>query len=242
MVESDLERWTEPKKILVILAHPDDPEFFCGATVARWTRMGHCVQYALLTRGDKGGNGRWVDPNELIAKREQEQKSAGEILGVSDITFFNFPDGYLQPSLEARREVVRLIRKLRPNIVVSCDPTNLFHRENRINHPDHLAAGRIVVEAVFPACGNELFFPELLDEGLKAYSVEEIWLSGTREGNVTIDVTDMWETKIKALHEHRSQIDDLAAFDLMLRKRHTPESSFENPRYIESFRRIVFGG
>lgn len=241
MAGNDPEGWTEPKKILVILAHPDDPEFFCGATIARWTRLGHNVQYGLLTRGDKGGNGRWVDPGELMLTREREQRAAGAVMGVSEITFMDYPDGYLLPSLETRREVVRLIRRTRPNVVVTCDPQNLFPRENRINHPDHLAAGRIVMEAVYPAAGNALFFTELMEDGLTAHPVEEVWIASTRDANLTVDVTDTWETKIKALHEHRSQIEDLDAFDKMMRQRHTPESSLENPRYVESFRRIIFG-
>jgi len=238
---NDPEGWRNSKNILVILAHPDDPEYFCGATIARWVKMGHKVEYALLTRGERGGNGRWVDPEELIKTRAAEQKSAAAALGVQEITYFDFPDGYLQPTLEARKEIVRLIRMKRPDVIVSCDPTNLFPRKNRINHPDHLAAGRIVLEAVFPASGNSLFFPELLDEGLPPYSVEEIWLSLTVEGDFHIDVTDLWEMKIQALIRHRSQIGDIDDFQLMMRRRYTHDSTLENPRYVESFHRIVFG-
>ncbi len=242
MEASDPEGWRSTKDILVILAHPDDPEFFCGATIARWTQMGHCVKYALFTRGERGGNGRWIDPDELIRTREVEQKASAAVLGVHEITYLGFEDGYLEPSLKARKEVVRLIRRVRPHIVVSCDPTNYFPRQNRINHPDHTAAGKIVMEAVFPAAGNALFFPELLDEGYPAHSVEEVWFALTRAGNTNIDVTAEWETKIAALHQHRSQIEDLTAFDRMMRGRHTPDSTPEHPRYVESFHRVVFGG
>jgi LmbE family N-acetylglucosaminyl deacetylase len=237
---SDPENWDTIKNILVILAHPDDPEFFCGATIARWTGMGHNVQYGILTRGERGGNGRWVDPQELITTRDAEQMAAGYILGVKEITYLDLPDGYLQPTLETRKEVVRLIRRLKPDIVVTCDPTNVFHRENRINHPDHLAAGRIVMEAVFPASGNSLYFPELINEGFPPHSVEEIWFSLTAAGNTNIDTTATWESKINALHQHRSQIIDLEIFDKMMRNRHTVDSTIENPRYEESFRRIIF--
>jgi LmbE family N-acetylglucosaminyl deacetylase len=241
-VEADVpEGWLTPKSILVILAHPDDPEFFCGATIARWTRLGHTVRYALFTRGERGGNGRWIDPAELIRIREAEQKAAAAVLGVDEIHYLGYPDGYLEPSLGARKDVVRLIRRVRPDVVVTCDPANLFHRKNRINHPDHLAAGKIVLEAVFPAAGNELFFPELLEEGLPAHPVEEVWVSLTSDGNTNIDVTATWELKIKALHEHRSQIGDLEAFDEMMLNRRTPDSTPENPRYVESFHRIIFG-
>lgn len=235
------EGWQTQKTILIILAHPDDPEFFCGGTVARWTQLGHRVRYALLTRGERGGNGRWVEPADLIRIRAGEQKAAAAILGVDEIHYLDFPDGYLEPSLEARKAVVRLIRGVRPDIVVTCDPNNLFPRANRINHPDHLAAGRIVLEAVYPAAGNELFFPELLGEGLSPHTVEEVWVSLTRDGDTIIDVTPTWELKINALCEHRSQIGDLKAFEQMMRARHTPDSTPENPRYVESFHRIVLG-
>ncbi len=242
MEASDPEGWGEKKDILVILAHPDDPEFFCGATIARWTQMGHRVKYALFTRGERGGNGRLVDADELIRTRLAEQQASAAVLGVQQIIYLGFEDGYLESTLAARKEVVRLIRRERPQIVVTCDPGNYFPRKNRINHPDHIAAGRIVMEAVFPAAGNSLFFPELLDEGYPAHSVEEVWFSLTREGNTNIDVTANWETKIAALHHHRSQIEDLTAFDRMMRGRHTPDSTPERPRYVESFHRVVFGG
>lgn len=235
------EGWEESQKILVILAHPDDPEFFCGATLARWIAAGHSVQYCLFTRGDKGGNEELMTSNVISVEREKEQLKAAKVLGITHVTFLDYEDGYLMPSLEARRDIVRIIRRVRPDIVVTCDPTNIFHRENYLNHPDHLAAGKIVLEAIFPAVGNPLFFPELArDEHLMEHQVKEIWISLTNQPDVILDVTDYWDKKIKALHEHRSQIGEITAFDQRMRNRRTSESTEDAPRFEEKFRRIKF--
>lgn len=239
ILKVDPEQWEEQQTILVILAHPDDPEFFCGATIARWVDQGHRVHYCLLTRGDKGVRDQTVDPDELAKKREIEQRTAADVLGVSELVFLDYKDGYLVPSLDARRSVTRIIRKFKPDVIVSCDPTYIFG-ENSINHPDHRAAGQIVVDAVFPASGNPLYFPELIEEGLAPHPVKEIWLSVTGQPNTTVDVTRFWEKKINALHCHETQISDMKALDERLRGRHTPDSTPEAPRYEEKFRRFKF--
>jgi LmbE family N-acetylglucosaminyl deacetylase len=234
------ENWISPQKILVILAHPDDPEFFCGATIARWTRQGHTVEYCLLTRGDKGVRDELIDRETLSRIREVEQKRAAEILGVSRVRFLNFEDGYLQPDLNARREVVSVIREVRPDVVVTSDPTNFFHREDRINHPDHRIAGQIVCEAVYPASGNPMYYPELLERGLSPHEIKELWLTLTAQPNMMIDVTETWDFKIAALKQHCSQIANIDEMERIQRLRHTPDSSDDNPRYVDSFRRIKF--
>jgi LmbE family N-acetylglucosaminyl deacetylase len=241
---SDNTEWATPQKILVVLAHPDDPEFFCGATIARWTKQGHQVAYCLLTRGDKGGSDLTIRPEELSARREVEQRAAAACLGVHSVQFLDFQDGYLTPDLTARMAVVRAIRAYRPDVLVSCDPTNYFPRENYLNHPDHRAAGQIVVDAVFPAAGNPYFFPELIrEEGLQPHSVRELWLSLTASPNLILDVTSTWGDKVSALHQHRSQIGpDTAAFDERMAARRVPESDPAAPRFEERFRRLVFQG
>jgi LmbE family N-acetylglucosaminyl deacetylase len=234
------EDWEELQTILVVLAHPDDPEFFCGATIARWTQMGHTVHYCLLTRGDKGVRERPADPGQLARAREVEQRNAADVLGVREVIFLDFEDGYLVPDLAARKAVTRSIRRFRPDVVVSCDPTYIFG-ENNINHPDHRAAGQIVVDALFPAVGNPMYFPDLIDEeGLAPVPVREVWLSVTGSPNTSIDVTPYWEEKIRALHCHVSQISDMAQLDERIRSRRTPDSTPEQPRYEEKFRRFKF--
>jgi LmbE family N-acetylglucosaminyl deacetylase len=235
------QEWLEPKKILVILAHPDDPEFFCGATIARWTSTGHIVNYYLLTRGDKGSNQRTQNPDELGQIRTIEQNAAAAVLGVASVRFLDYKDGYLTADLDLRREIVHIIRREKPDVVVSSDPLNLFAGGTRINHPDHRAVGQAVLDAVFPASGNFHFYPEHLDEGLEPHAVKEVWLSIPDQANTTLDITEFWPKKIEALHQHQSQIGEVGLFDQRMRSRHTPESTDENPRYEERFKRLILG-
>jgi LmbE family N-acetylglucosaminyl deacetylase len=236
------DRWDGPQRILVILAHPDDPEFFCGGTIARWTDAGHQVSYCLLTCGDKGTKDRSLTSDELCLLRQEEQRAAAAVLGVNHVHFLDYPDGYLVPDLELRREVTRVIRQEQPDILVTCDPTNLYVRDNYINHPDHRAAGQVVLDAVFPAARDHLSFIELWrDEQLEPHIVREVWISLPQNPNVVVDITEYWEVKLEALVNHKSQIGDPAQFEERMRSRHTPESTLENPRYVESFKHVVLG-
>ena len=171
--------------------------------------------------------------------RVEEQKNAAAVLGVHEVTFFDYQDGYLVPSLEVRREVTRLIRSVRPDIVVSCDPQNYFVSETYLNHPDHRAAGQVVVDAVFPAVSNPSFFPELIEEGYPAVRVSELWLSLPAQANVVLDVSEFWQRRAQALLEHKSQIGDPKKFLEHLKERRL-ESSDTEDRYTERFRRIIF--
>jgi LmbE family N-acetylglucosaminyl deacetylase len=235
-----MEVWTSKKKILVILAHPDDPEFFCGGSIAKWVNDGHCVSYCLLTRGEKGINDKFNDSKNIIAIREKEQQLAAGVLGVREIQYLNYEDGLLAPSMEARRDVVRVIRQMKPDIVVCCDPTNYYLNDRYINHPDHRAAGQIVIDAVFPASQNELYFPELINQNVLPHQVEEVWMSLPRESNIIIDVTNTWQTKIKALKKHVSQIGDIKEFQARMTKRASYFDENKNPHFEEKFNRIVF--
>ena len=233
--------WNSSQKILVVLAHPDDPEFFCGASIARWVEEGHQVVYWLLTCGDKGSNDAAVKPEELCALRHQEQHAAAAILGVTNVNFLGYPDGYLTPDINLRRDITRIIRLEKPDILVTCDPETFIVGETRINHPDHRAAGQATLDAVFPAAGNPLYFPELLHEqGLQPHTVSEVWISLTQKPTITLDVTPYWEKKLYALYEHKSQIGDSQVFTQRMRERRTADSSPEQPRYEEGFRVVKF--
>ena len=235
--------WNEKQTILVILAHPDDPEFFCGATLARWALAGHQIDYCLLTCGDKGSDDPARDPAELRALRHREQQAAAAVIGAREIVWLDHPDGYLVADLALRRDVTRVIRRVRPDVLMTCDPQTLYPAGGyRLNHPDHRAAGQVVLDAVFPAAGNPHYFPELLkDEALKPHTPREVWISLTATPTVVLDVTDTWEIKLRALKEHRSQIGDPDKFEQRMRSRHTEDSTPENPRYEERFRWINWG-
>jgi LmbE family N-acetylglucosaminyl deacetylase len=234
------DNWPKNQRILVILAHPDDPEFFCGATLARWASAGHEVRYFLLTCGDKGG-GPDLTPEQLCTLRHSEQQRAAAVIGVKSVQFLDREDGYLLPTLDLRREVVRAIRQAKPEVLVTCDPLNLYVRDGYVNHPDHRYAGQVVLDAAFPAVGNGHFFPELLKEGLEPHKLREIWISMPASPNVTVDVTDTWKIKVRALRQHKSQIGDPKEFDKRMRSRHTDDSTDRQPRYEEKFRVIDFG-
>ncbi len=233
--------WETPQRILVILAHPDDPEFFCGASVARWTRAGHEVIYWLLTCGDKGTADRSISSEALCGLRQVEQRAAAAVLGVHEVHFLGYPDGYLVADIELRKEITRIIRSVRPDVLVTCDPLTLYVGDNRLNHPDHRAAGQAALDAVYPPARDYLYFPELLQsEGLEPHNVREVWISGSLQPNVHLNVTDLWETKIQALYEHKSQIGEPHKLAERMRSRLAPDATLENPRYEESFRRIIF--
>jgi LmbE family N-acetylglucosaminyl deacetylase len=236
------DNWPAPQKVLVILAHPDDPEFFCGATLARWARMGHQITYQLLTCGDKGWNPTTpagMTPEQLCEIRHAEQANAARVIGAQAIYFAASPDGYLVPDLDLRREVVRFIRKFKPHILVTCDPQNLFASYG-LNHPDHRAAGQVVLDAVFPAADNPFFFPELLNEGFEPHMPREVWVSATQQPNTTIDVTDTWAIRLRAILEHKSQVQDVDKLLERMKSRRTEDSTGENPRYEDQFRVVKY--
>jgi LmbE family N-acetylglucosaminyl deacetylase len=234
--------WDSPKKILVILAHPDDPEFFCGATLARWARAGHKITYLLLTCGDKGFNPTTtpdMTPEKLCGIRHLEQAEAAKIIGAEPPHFLDLPDGYLIPDLDLRRDIVREIRRHKPDVLVTCDPQNLFAQYG-INHPDHRACGQVVLDAVFPAAGNPVYFPEIRSQGFEPHMPKEVWCSLTSQPNTTIDVTDTWEIKLQAILQHKSQVQDVNKLIERMKARKTEDSTDEHPRYEEKFRVVKY--
>ena len=230
--------WDTRQNILVILAHPDDPEFFCGGTLAKWAHEGHSITYQLITCGDKGFNDSTpaeMTTDVLCAIRHEEQTAAAKVIGVKDVHFMDTEDGYLVPDINLRRKITRVIRKFKPDILVTCDPQNLFASYG-LNHPDHRAAGQVVLDAVFPAAGNKEFFPELVKEGFEPHMPKEVWCSLTSQPNTTIDITGSWQTKLKALLQHKSQIGDIEKFKERMQTRHTEDSTEENPHFEEKLK------
>jgi LmbE family N-acetylglucosaminyl deacetylase len=224
--------------VLVVLAHPDDPEFFCGGTIGLWASQGRRVVYCLLTRGDKGSDDPHTDPEALMAQRTQEQMAAAEVLGVSEVVFLDHRDGEIHADDQLCLEITRVIRQVKPDIFVTCDPTNFYPSRNRLNHADHRAAGEAALNAVFPAARSGMYFPQLLEEGLPAHKVHQIYIAGAAQPDLSIDITSQFERKIQAIGCHVSQVgDDLVALKERLEQYFIdPESPSEAQRFIERFR------
>lgn len=226
------------KRVMGIFAHPDDPEFFCGATFARWAAEGADITFVLATSGDKGSELLDMTHERLIEIREEEERNAARILGVKEVIFLRYPDGELQPDLTLRRALTRLIRMKKPDTVVTSDPTAFWYGTTYINHPDHRAIGAATLEAVFPTARDRLNFIELeRDEGLTPHKVRHIYIAIPADPTTTVDVTDHIEAKINALREHKSQIKDMEKLAERTRTRTLdPRAPEDAPRYVENFR------
>lgn len=193
-------------KILVVVAHPDDIEFGLAGSVARWTDEGHHVVYCIVTDGAAGSNDPSVDPQTLVETRRAEQMAAAATVGVHDVRFLGYPDGSLQPTIELRRAITRVIREVRPQRVVCQDPTTYFFGSTYINHPDHRAVGEATLYAVFPSAETRHIFPELLAEGLEPHKVSELYLDLTLHPDTYVDISNTIDRKIAAISCHRSQV------------------------------------
>lgn len=201
--------FTAPARVLVIVAHSDDIEFGIAGTVARWTKEGTTVTYCIVTDSSSGSNEPGADLAALVETRKREQINAARAVGVRDVRFLGYKDGTLTPSLELRRDLARVVRDVRPQIVVTMDPTTVFWRENGyINHPDHRATGEAAVYAVFPSAETRPIFPELLDEGLEPCKVEQLWMVLSPQTDILVDISDVHAQKMNALRAHPSQLDE----------------------------------
>jgi LmbE family N-acetylglucosaminyl deacetylase len=229
------------KRVLGIFAHPDDPEFFCGGTLARWAAEGAQITFVMATSGDKGSADPAMTHEKLIEIREEEERQAAAVLGVEEVIFLRYPDGELQPTLGLRRDLTRMIRLKKPDIVVTSDPTVFWRGTRAINHPDHRAIGAAALEAVFPAARDRLNFIELArDEGLDTHKVKQVYVAIPGEHTHKVDVTEHIDTQIRALQEHKSQIADMDAVAKRIRERSLdPDSPGVYPRYVEYFRIIT---
>jgi LmbE family N-acetylglucosaminyl deacetylase len=223
-----------PKKALVISAHPDDSEFGAAGTSYLWTKEGWEFYYCICTDGSKGSEDPNMKKEVLVPLRKEEQRAAAAVLGVKEVMFLDHVDGELSYNRDFLKEVVRVIRRLKPYAVFSHDPGQIV-RNMFINHPDHRAVGEIALDAVYPMARNRPTFPELLDEGLEPFSVKEIYLWTASETNFDVDITDVLDIKFEALSKHASQLEDFEGLKDRLKMfwRDT------DGRYKERFRRIM---
>jgi LmbE family N-acetylglucosaminyl deacetylase len=193
-----------PKSAMTIFAHPDDAEFTVGGTLAKWARAGCEITMLLITSGNVGTHDTSYTRETLAQTRETEQLEVARLWGVRDVVYLRHDDCAVQPTLDLSRELVREIRKHRPEVVVCGDPDGWYYGDDYINHPDHRAAAVAAVEAVFPRVEMELFWPE---EG-PVYKVHAVYIHGAQQTNTAIDVASTLDLKVAALKLHKSQLGD----------------------------------
>ncbi|HCK65060.1 MAG TPA: PIG-L family deacetylase [Anaerolineae bacterium] len=224
-----------------IHAHPDDQEFSIGGTLAKWSKAGCEIISVTITSGDSGSNDATKDGKykpELAKLREVEQQTANDVLGVKHSVFLRYPDGELQPTLTLRKELTRLIRQYKPDVVLAGNPEAWFYGNEYVNHPDHRAAAQAATEAVFPSAGTRLIFTDLLEAGYEPHNVKRLYIHGTDKPDTWIDITETIDIKVEALKKHASQVpvDEVEKWMKDWAKEDAKDKGFE---YAESHRVMV---
>ena len=227
-----------PKIAMSIHAHPDDQEFSIGGTLAKWARAGCQIISVTITSGDSGSNDPAKDGSykaELAQLREGEQLAANKVLGVKRAIFLRYPDGELEPTIQLRKELTRIIRAQKPDVVVTGNPEAWFYGNEYVNHPDHRAAAQAACEAVFPSAGSRLIFADLLTDGFEPHDVRYLYVHGTEKPDTWVDITETIDVKVKALQQHVSQVpvDEVEKWMKEWAKEDAKDKDFE---YAESFR------
>lgn len=238
--DANLELITEvPERAMVIFAHPDDAEIGAGATAAKWAKAGCIVTYVQCTTGSSGSNDRSMSSEAIVPIRAAEQKAAADHIGVKNIEVLDHADGFLDPDRIFLEELVRVIRKHRPDVVFAHDP----ERYSGFNHRDHRAVGITTKDAIYPYARDHLHFPkQITDEGLEPWKVKHLCMWGTDQPNVIVDISDSLETKVEALFKHESQVGGLATNTdaaTRMRTRAADSAAGYDFKYAETFRRIT---
>lgn len=230
----------EQEVVVVFGAHPDDLDWACGGTAAVWAREGKAIYYVLTTSGESGEDHQRrlvLPPAEIAEIREAEQQLAAHIVGVKDVLFLGQPDGRVEPTLALRDQIVNVLRRLRPQIVISMDPGGWAFDNFYLYHPDHRATALAVYDALYPAAGNPCYVPQP-DEGWPAHKVREVYFSGTSRPDTYIDITETIEIKIQALLSHRSQLSAPEEIAHYVRQIAGQRGKQIGCRYAEAFRRL----
>ena len=197
------------QRAMVVVAHPDDAEWGCAGTVAKWCAEGWEVVYVLCTDGSKGSEDPEMTSGRLVEIRKQEQLNAGKVLGLKDIVFLGYEDSMLEPTLELRRDIAREIRRHRPDVLICMNPVRSVDGEGYLGHPDHFASGEAALSAVFPSSRDRLTFTELLREGLEPHKVKEVWMMFHGDtADKFVDVSAYMDTAVDALKAHQTQVSE----------------------------------
>ncbi len=220
-----------PSTAMVIMAHPDDAEFLCSGTVAKWCAEGWDVYYVVATGGDKGTHDPTMHPEKLAAIREEEQREACRVLGVKECILLGYPDGFTVDDQELRGQIVALLRKYRPEVVITWEAFR-----GSFNHRDHRTIGLVTSDAIYPLVRDRLFYPHHEEDGLESHQVNEVLLAGSDNADYVVDVTDHWEKKIDAILCHTSQVGGRTKEDF-LKQRQEQMKREKTKKVTERFRR-----
>jgi LmbE family N-acetylglucosaminyl deacetylase len=223
---------------MVIMAHPDDIEFTCAGTVARWVKAGAEVVYVMCTSGEVGIAEPGMTKEKATAIREAEQIAAAKVVGVKNVVFLREPDGMLENTLALRKRLVREIRRYEPEVVITGDPTIVWATPTYINHPDHRAAAGAALDAVFPAAGQPNLFEELADEGLTAHKTRKVYVGVWENPDTYVNITGTMDLKIAALKKHESQMKDWDP-EPMVRQWASEAGRGKEMEYAELFRVVT---
>ena len=233
-----MSRFYIPESAMAIVAHPDDIEFSCTGTLARWANNGARISYVICTSGDVGFDEPNMTKEKAAQIREAEQLAAADIVGASEVIFLHEPDGLLQPTIELRKKLVREIRRFQPEVVMCGDPTIVWAGNDYINHPDHRAAATAALDATFPAAGQPQLFEELAQEGLLAHKPRKVYVTSWRGADYFVDIEETIEIKIDALRAHKSQMKDWDPEDF-IRKWAAESGEGKEMTYAEGFRVVT---
>ncbi len=232
----------QQKIILAVGAHPDDIDIGCCGSIAKWISEGADVSYLILTDGSKGSEDTKISNQALTEIRKAEQQKAAGLLGVKQVFFLNFVDGELENTPALRKQIIKIIRRIKPTTVICWDPT-LYYDENRmfVNHPDHRKAGEATMDCVYPFARNARTFPELLNEGLKPHVVEELLIMNFSKANYFVDISGAIDKKLEALACHKSQFSDIKKFTEMIKKMNkmVGQKAKSKMKYAEGFIKIT---
>ena len=224
-----------PGCVLLVTPHEDDAEGGCGGTVALWAKAGTRIVYVLCTNGDKGSGDPEMTSELLADVREREQIDAARVLGSDDVVFLRHPDGELEDTLEVRRQIVREVRRYKPDIVLCVDP----FRSTTHTHRDHRMSGMMAMDAAFTYAWSPLHFPEQIErEDLQPHRVKAVYLWGSEEPDTYVDISESIDLKIQALAKHESQISDIETFQGWVRNWAKQAGEKAGVRYAEGFRRL----
>ena len=224
-----------PESAMVIVAHPDDIEYSCAGTLARWIKHGAEISYVICTSGDVGIDEKGITKQKATEIREKEQRNAANIVGASEVIFLREPDGLLQATIELRKKLVREIRRFRPEVVVCGDPTIVWAGNDYINHPDHRAAATAALDATFPAAGQPNLFEELEDEGITAHKPRKVYATSWVDADFFVNIEETIDIKIEALRAHKSQMKNRDIEEL-IRQWAMERGKGKEMKYAEGFR------